>query len=118
MYKPLIAIYEKNFLYKQLADCHLQLQELFNEIINSVCIFHQRFTLIYINTYIFINIQIETQSRMLGSYYRVGFYGDLFEELNGVEFIYKEPKITRLVEIKERLQVNFSLNCFLNFIFI
>ena len=40
---------------------------------------------------------------MLGSYYRVGFYGDAFEELNGQEFIYKEPKITKLVEIKDRL---------------
>jgi dedicator of cytokinesis protein 6/7/8 len=42
---------------------------------------------------------------MLGSYYRVGFYGVDFEELNGKEFIYKEPKITKLSEIKDRLKV-------------
>ena len=42
---------------------------------------------------------------MLGSYYRVGFYGAGFEELNGKEFIYKEPKITKLSEIKDRLKV-------------
>lgn len=42
---------------------------------------------------------------MLGSYYRVRFFGESFEELNNTEFIYKEPKITKLVEIKDRLGV-------------
>ncbi len=42
---------------------------------------------------------------MLGSFYRVGFYGPDFDELDGQEFIYKEPKITRLGEITERLEV-------------
>jgi len=45
----------------------------------------------------------KSESRILGSYYRVGFYGNIFEELDGKEFIYKEPKITRLGEIQERL---------------
>jgi hypothetical protein len=45
---------------------------------------------------------------MLGSYYRVGFYGSVFEELSGCEFIYKEPKITKLFDIKERLRVGFE----------
>jgi len=49
-------------------------------------------------------LSIKQQTRMLGSYYRVGFYGSLFNELDGKEFVYKEPKITRLVEIKDRLQ--------------
>ena len=40
---------------------------------------------------------------MLGSYYRVGFYGSAFEEMDGAEYIYKEPKITKLVEVKDRL---------------
>lgn len=42
---------------------------------------------------------------MLGSFYRVGFFGTGFDELDGQEFIYKEPKITRLGEITERLMV-------------
>jgi hypothetical protein len=42
---------------------------------------------------------------MLGSFYRVGFFGAGFDELDGQEFIYKEPKITRLGEITERLLV-------------
>ena len=49
---------------------------------------------------------MQSERRMLGSYYRVGFYGKAFEELDTKEFIYKEPKITKLVEIKDRLKVN------------
>ena len=51
-------------------------------------------------------LQMQSERRMLGSYYRVGFYGKAFEELDTKEFIYKEPKITKLVEIKDRLKVN------------
>jgi len=47
-------------------------------------------------------------SRMLGSYYRVGFYGVAFKDLDGKEYIYKEPKITRLAEIAERLKSMFA----------
>lgn len=42
---------------------------------------------------------------MLGKYYRVGFYGSKFEDLNGKEFVYKEPKATHLFDLKERLKV-------------
>eukprot|EP01083_Nonionella_stella_P273348 927188_1 len=41
--------------------------------------------------------------RLFGTYYRVGFYGKQFAALNGKEFVYKEPPITQLNEIKERL---------------
>jgi hypothetical protein len=44
----------------------------------------------------------------LGSYYRVAFYGTLFEDLDGKEFIYKEPKITKLGEIQDRLKDIFN----------
>ena len=43
---------------------------------------------------------------MLGKYYRVGFYGYRFEDLNGKEFVYKEPKSTHLFELKDRLNVS------------
>jgi len=85
LYKLLIPIFEKNRSYEQLAKSHGDLQDIFSKIINS----------------------IKTQSRLLGSYYRVGFYGKLFDELNGKECIYKEPKITRLGEIQDRLKVIF-----------
>ncbi|KAG5877389.1 hypothetical protein JTB14_028000 [Gonioctena quinquepunctata] len=42
--------------------------------------------------------------RLLGRYYRVGFYGQAyFEEENASEYVYKEPKVTSLSEISERL---------------
>nr|CAD7394742.1 unnamed protein product [Timema cristinae] len=42
--------------------------------------------------------------RLLGRYYRVAFFGQAyFEEDSGVEYIYKEPKVTSLSEISERL---------------
>lgn len=41
--------------------------------------------------------------RCFGTYFRVGFYGSRFGDLDGVEFIYKEPAITKLSEISHRL---------------
>lgn len=39
----------------------------------------------------------------------MGFYGTKFEEVDGQEFIYKEPGITKLAEIASRLEVRSSL---------
>ena len=46
--------------------------------------------------------------RMLGTYFRVGFYGSRFGDLDGEEYIYKEPAITKLPEISHRLQVRWK----------
>lgn len=43
---------------------------------------------------------------MLGTYFRVGFYGSKFGDLDGEEYIYKEPAITKLPEVSHRLQVS------------
>ena len=40
----------------------------------------------------------------MGCYFRVAFYGDKFNELNGVTLIYKEKPFTKLPEIAHRLQ--------------
>jgi len=42
---------------------------------------------------------------MFGTYFRVGFYGHKFGDLDGEEFVYKEPSITKLPEISHRLEV-------------
>lgn len=42
---------------------------------------------------------------MMGTYFRVGFYGCKFGDLHGEEYVYKEPTITKLPEISHRLQV-------------
>uniref|UniRef100_A0A8C7Z0S3 Dedicator of cytokinesis 8 n=1 Tax=Oryzias sinensis TaxID=183150 RepID=A0A8C7Z0S3_9TELE len=49
--------------------------------------------------------------RMFGTYFRVGFYGSKFGDLDEREFIYKEPGITHLPEISHRLE-NFYVQCF------
>lgn len=46
---------------------------------------------------------------MMGTYFRVGFFGEKFGDLDGEEFIYKEPAITKLPEISLRLQVHNSV---------
>lgn len=43
--------------------------------------------------------------RMFGTYFRVGFYGSKFGDLDEQEFVYKEPAITKLPEISHRLEV-------------
>lgn len=42
---------------------------------------------------------------MFGTYFRVGFYGTKFGDLDEQEFVYKEPAITKLAEISHRLEV-------------
>ena len=50
------------------------------------------------------NLQ-KSNKRFLGRYYKVGFYGrDYFEDDSGLEFIYKEEKVTSLSEISQRLK--------------
>lgn len=47
--------------------------------------------------------------RLLGRFYRVIFYGQIyFEEEHGVEYIFKEPKVTSLSEISLRLKKQYE----------
>ncbi|TKR95511.1 hypothetical protein L596_009672 [Steinernema carpocapsae] len=46
--------------------------------------------------------------RCFGTYFRVAFYGSIFGDLDGVEFVYKEPAITKLPEISHRLDGFYS----------
>ncbi|XP_075715135.1 dedicator of cytokinesis protein 6 isoform X3 [Rhinoderma darwinii] len=82
VYKILIPIYEAHRDYKKLASVHGKLQEAFNK----------------------INNQITSWERMFGTYFRVGFYGAKFGDLDEQEFVYKEPSITKLAEISHRLE--------------
>uniref|UniRef100_A0A0K0EPK7 C2 DOCK-type domain-containing protein n=1 Tax=Strongyloides stercoralis TaxID=6248 RepID=A0A0K0EPK7_STRER len=46
-----------------------------------------------------------SDKRHFGTFFRVGFYGDMFgEELDGCEYIYREPSLTQLSEISHRLE--------------
>eukprot|EP01119_Soliformovum_irregulare_P010808 TRINITY_DN2664_c0_g1_i3.p1 TRINITY_DN2664_c0_g1~~TRINITY_DN2664_c0_g1_i3.p1 ORF type:complete len:1856 (+),score=717.09 TRINITY_DN2664_c0_g1_i3:584-6151(+) len=44
------------------------------------------------------------ESASWGQYYRIGFYGREFKELNNCEFVYKEHKGTHLYELSQRLK--------------
>eukprot|EP00795_Rhopilema_esculentum_P016504 gene16504-7923_t len=46
--------------------------------------------------------------RLLGRFYRVAFFGRAFKDDDGKEYIYKEPKLTSLPEISERLETKYQ----------
>ncbi|VDD79508.1 unnamed protein product [Mesocestoides corti] len=59
------------------------------------------------DSYAFIN-DLGKPRRLFSSYFRVGFYGSVFEDHNGKEFIYKEAPLTKLAEITARLKEFYS----------
>ncbi|XP_077456006.1 dedicator of cytokinesis protein 8 isoform X1 [Stigmatopora argus] len=86
VYKVIIPILEAHREFKKLAFTHDKLQRAFDNIIQK------------------------GHKRMFGTYFRVGFYGSKFGDLDEREFIYKEPAITHLPEISHRLE-NFYGQC-------
>ncbi|XP_052274365.1 dedicator of cytokinesis protein 7-like isoform X2 [Dreissena polymorpha] len=80
VYRVLIPIHEHNRDFKKLAQLHGKLQDSFSQVIK------------------------QEGKRMFGTYFRVGFYGHKFGDLDGEEFVYKEPSITKLSEISHRLE--------------
>ncbi|XP_014059782.2 dedicator of cytokinesis protein 7 isoform X1 [Salmo salar] len=82
VYKILLPVHEANRDFKKLATVHGKLQDAFNKIYN----------------------QSSGWERMFGTYFRVGFYGCRFGDLDEQEFVYKEPSITKLAEISYRLE--------------
>lgn len=86
VYKILLPIHEANREFKKLATVHGKLQEAFNKVYN----------------------QSSGWERMFGTYFRVGFYGCRFGDLDEQEFVYKEPSITKLAEISHRLEEFYS----------
>uniref|UniRef100_A0A8D0D8N0 Dedicator of cytokinesis 11 n=1 Tax=Sander lucioperca TaxID=283035 RepID=A0A8D0D8N0_SANLU len=91
--KLIIPIYEKRHEYEKLSQLYNTLHRAYNKIMEV----------------------IHSGRRMLGTYFRVAFYGQVrgqqylfsltgfFEEEDGKEYIYKEPKLTGLSEISQRL---------------
>merc|ERR1712059_40399 len=80
VYKPVIKIVEANRDFKKLAEIHKKLHKAFEKI-DSL-----------------------QGRRVFGTYFRVGFYGQRFGDLDGEEFVYKEPMLTKLPEIACRLE--------------
>ncbi|XKL65388.1 hypothetical protein PGB90_008808 [Kerria lacca] len=84
VYKVMIPIIEKNHDYKKLANIYSKLNEAY------------------------VRLEQLQGKRIFGTYFRVGFYGSKFGDLNGEEFVYKEPTLTKLSEIFSRLQNFYS----------
>ncbi|XP_038049976.1 dedicator of cytokinesis protein 9-like isoform X5 [Patiria miniata] len=81
LYKLIIPFYEKQRDYHRLAMAYGKLCEAYKSVMKVT----------------------SSGRRLLGQYFRVAFFGQHFEEDDGKEFIYKEPKITTLASICERL---------------
>ncbi|XP_053555225.1 dedicator of cytokinesis protein 11 isoform X2 [Bombina bombina] len=80
--KLLIPIYEKRREFEKLTQLYRTLHGAYTKIIEVM----------------------HTGKRLLGTYFRVAFYGQaFFEDEDGKEYIYKEPKLTGLSEISLRL---------------
>jgi hypothetical protein len=52
------------------------------------------------------NIDRLKGKRIFGTYFRVGFYGQRFGDLDGDEYIYKEKPLAKLPEIAHKLEVD------------
>ncbi|XP_068242950.1 dedicator of cytokinesis protein 9 [Palaemon carinicauda] len=82
LYRILIPIYEDQRNYQALVQCYSHLYQAYSRVVE-------------------VNA---SQKRLLGRYYRVAFFGpSYFEDEAGKEYVYKEPKVTSLAEISERL---------------
>ncbi len=81
LYKVLTPLYERSDSYKDLSQAHQQLNQFFQ------------------------TLWSQSETRLLGRYFRVGFFGSQFAELDGKEFVYREKHLTHLLDITERLKV-------------
>ncbi|XP_015270597.1 PREDICTED: dedicator of cytokinesis protein 9 isoform X3 [Gekko japonicus] len=87
IYKLIIPIYEKRRDFERLAHLYDTLHRAYSKVTEV----------------------IHTGKRLLGTYFRVAFFGQgFFEDEDGKEYIYKEPKLTPLSEISQRLQKLYS----------
>ncbi|XP_042203401.1 dedicator of cytokinesis protein 7-like isoform X8 [Homarus americanus] len=84
VYKILTPVAEKNRDWKKLINIYSKLQDAFTK------------------------IDALEGRRIFGTYFRVGFYGSKFGDLDGEEYIYKEPMLTKLPEISHRLESFYS----------
>ncbi|XP_074048043.1 dedicator of cytokinesis protein 9 isoform X6 [Macrotis lagotis] len=82
IYKLIIPIYEKRRDFERLSHLYDTLHRAYSKVTEVM----------------------HTGKRLLGTYFRVAFFGQgFFEDEDGKEYIYKEPKLTPLSEISQRL---------------
>ncbi|KAM9766712.1 dedicator of cytokinesis protein 9-like isoform 1-T1 [Menidia menidia] len=82
VYKLIIPIYEQRRDFEKLTHLYDTLHRAYTKVMEVM----------------------HTGKRLLGTYFRVAFFGQgFFEDEDGKEYIYKEPKFTPLSEISQRL---------------
>ncbi|KAG5267635.1 hypothetical protein AALO_G00223920 [Alosa alosa] len=82
IYRLIIPIYEQRRDFEKLAHLYDTLHRAYTKVMEVM----------------------HTGKRLLGTYFRVAFFGQgFFEDEDGKEYIYKEPKFTPLSEISQRL---------------
>ena len=81
VYKIILPIYEAHRNHLELERAYFKIAECYKELV------------------------ARGEHRFLGSYFRVGFYGLIFGDMDCHEFIYKEAALTRLGEFSLKLQV-------------
>ncbi|CAH8553752.1 unnamed protein product [Heterobilharzia americana] len=81
LYSRLVSLLQSSNDYGRLAEIHGRIRD----------------------AYAVLN-KTQNHKKMFNSYFRVGFHGSLFGELNGNDFIYREAPYTKLAEITHRLQ--------------
>jgi len=87
LYQLILPKYEQRRDYTSLAECFTTLSQACSR----------------------ASVANRTGKRLLGTYFRVALYGKArFGDESGTEYIYKEPQITSLAEISERLKKLFS----------
>ena len=85
LFKVITPLLEQEDNFHELAQAHTQLQDFWSK------------------------LSTNNETRLFGIYFRVGFYGkDFGDELDGAEFVYKEPKLTHILELTDRLKTHFS----------
>uniref|UniRef100_A0A672LY87 Dedicator of cytokinesis protein 9-like n=1 Tax=Sinocyclocheilus grahami TaxID=75366 RepID=A0A672LY87_SINGR len=82
IYKLIIPIYEQRSAFEKLAHLYDILHRAYTKVMEVM----------------------HSGKRLLGTFFRVAFFGQgFFEDEDGKEYIYKEPKFTPLSEISQRL---------------
>jgi len=84
LFKLLVQYYEPLRAFTDLQSVYAQMSEYYNSI--EKC---------------------GDENRMFGTFYKIGLYGKRAKDLNGCEYIYKYPKITRLGEVTDYIEKYF-----------
>ncbi|XP_028405691.1 dedicator of cytokinesis protein 9-like isoform X2 [Dendronephthya gigantea] len=86
IYKLVIPVYEQDRNFNALSIAYNNLSQAYSKVVAAMA----------------------SRKRLLGSYFRVAFFGEEFGLDNRKQFIYKEPKVTSLSEISSRLEKLYS----------